>query len=131
MTRTSSSRACAASPASGPKTPTPTGHPHHRPVFESGDQRRGDYPPTKWRCAAGVVHVASMASNHALCELVNEHLSNMLYLPIVEAVAQATVVTCIGCLGNVWRFEDEFDILGTGARIAQPVPAHKRRRRRG
>ncbi len=124
MTRTLSSRACAASLASDPKTPTPTGHHLHRPVFGSDEQRRGNYPPTKWRCAAGIVHVASMASNHALCELVNEHLSNRLYLPVVEAVAQATIVTCIGCVGNAWRFEDEFDVLGTGARIAQ------RRRRR-
>lgn len=130
MTRTLSSRACAASPASDPKTPTPTGHHLHRPVFGSGEQRRGNYPPTKWRSADGLVHVASMASNHALCELVNEHFSNRLYLLITEAVEQRALVTCVPCIGNAWRFEDEFDILGTGARIAQPVPLHKRRRHR-
>lgn len=128
MTRRFSSHASGASRATDP---TKIGTSGHRPVFGSDLQRDSDYPPTKWRCDNGLVHVASMASNHALCELVWSGYANFLVLPIREAIAQGTVVTCVLCVGNAWRFEDEFDILGNGARIAQPVPLHRRRRSRG
>lgn len=77
---------------------------HYRPApGPSGLQRSSDYPKVKWLDEHGVIHQAAGRSNHCLCELLEHWLS----IVIVQALPWEEPVTCVRCIPQQWRFEDD------------------------
>jgi hypothetical protein len=58
------------------------------------------YPPTMWIDNGWVVHRAHPECNYTWCETAWSHM----FIHVATTVPLDTLVTCIACEGNAWRF---------------------------
>ncbi len=95
----------------GPQRRQPTNTNSSKPEAYRPDytgQHRGtnardarDYPPVMWIDMGWVVHAAHPECNYTWCETAWSHL----YIHVADTVPLGSVITCMLCEGNRYRFE--------------------------